>query len=101
MSWVRVAVLLLAALPLALFAFYYNRYSPLWRRTLQGRTLMAQEIAMLLVVVNSAVSVVFDYPGERPIGLVLFTLLAVLFWVMFVSLRLAQRRPGDRKQKEK
>lgn len=87
-----------AALPLALFVYYYNRYSPLWRKTLQGRTLMAQKIAMLAVLVNTIVSIAFDYPAEHAVGLVLFTLLAVLFWTMFVALRLAQRPPNKRKK---
>jgi hypothetical protein len=93
--WFRECILAAAALPLLLFIVYYNRYSPRWKGTFQGRALMAQDVAMLLVLTNSITSLAFDYPAERVIGSVLFTVLLILFWVMFIALRLAQSNARD------
>lgn len=90
MTWLWVSFLALAAVPVALFIGFYAHFSPRWRSTFQGKALMAQDIAMLLVLVHAIAGVVLDYPLERVVGIILFAILMILFWVMFIALRVAQ-----------
>jgi hypothetical protein len=103
MTIARVVLLLLAITPLVLFAYCYARYSP-WRDTLQGKTLMAQKIAMVAVLLASLCAVMFgDYPGREIVSIVLFAVLVALFWVMFFALRMAQKeaaRSADSSRKK-
>lgn len=91
------ALLGLSILPLALFVYFYARHSP-WRSTLQGKTLMAQNAAMIVVLAHSVVGSLVDYPGDVFVGLGLFAVLTALFWAMFVALRRAQTEQSETKK---
>jgi hypothetical protein len=89
-SSVIIVIAILAAMPLLGFIYYYARYSP-WTLTIQGRTLMAEKVAMLLLVLFSFTSRLFDYPGQLVLRTILSLILISFFWAMFIALRSAQK----------
>lgn len=79
-----------AVLPLALFVYFYGRYSP-WRLTNIGRTMMYKNLAFIAVILLVIASLFLgDYPGRDIIRFVVYTGVVVTFWMNFYNLRKVQ-----------
>src|SRR5690606_19587258 len=76
-------LLIAAAIPLVGFIFCYGFFSPWWK-TLQGRLLFTQKIAMLALIVFWLLDP--EFPGRDIVRLILITVLVLLFWAMFLAL---------------
>lgn len=92
-------LLIIMVIPLALFVYYYGKYSP-WLSTIQGRTLMMQKVAWILLILHFLAESLWEYPGHDIVQTLLLVLLAILFWTMFIGLRMGQTalRPVSKKQ---
>jgi len=91
-------LLIVGLVALVAFIYRYARYSP-WRATFQGRTLMAQKVAMALLVAYFILQPFVHYAAADIVKLVLVGLLMALFWTTLAGLLLAQteHRPVSRK----
>lgn len=79
-----------AMVPLARFIYRFYRYSPFEFDPI-GRTIMAQKIAMLSVLLLILVGrVLGDYPFRGVLTGVLFVIFTVLFWRMVMELEAVQ-----------
>lgn len=90
-----IATLILVSLliPTAIFAVRYFLYSP-YTRTREGRTLLRQKVAIegLLIAVTLTAFLGAGYPGRPFVRLIVFSVLAYLFWVELVQLIGVQRQ---------
>lgn len=94
------ALLLALALPaLLVFVFRYARYSP-WLATYQGRTLMAQKIAWIVMVAHFFTKEFWHYPGFDIVENVVLSVVVVLFYTTLWGLLKAQNaaRPVSKEQ---
>lgn len=94
------ALLLALALPaLLVFVFRYARYSP-WQKTYQGRTLMAQKIAWIGLIVHFITKEFWHYPGFDIVENVVLSVVVVLFYITLWGLLKAQHasRPVSKEQ---
>lgn len=83
-------ILLIAiGLPVLGFIYFYARYSP-WRSTLQGKTLMSTWVGLFVLILYYLISGGVDYPAEGIVKIIILFGLMVLFWTVFVALRMAQ-----------
>lgn len=76
-------LLVAAAVPLVGFIVCYGLFSPWWK-TLQGKLLLTQKVAMLALVLFWAIDP--HFPGREIVRLVLISILVLLFWGMFLAL---------------
>src|SRR5690606_12826684 len=94
------ALLLALALPaLLVFVARYARYSP-WQKTYQGRTLMAQKIAWIVMIAHCLPKEFWHYPGFDIGEHTILSVVVVLFYVTLWGLLKAQHasRPVSKEQ---
>lgn len=87
-------------IPLLAFAYSYDKGSALfkprkykfgqgvWRKSSEGRTIMAQKLSLTALVALIAVMRIFgEFDGSEILRLLTYTSVGVVFWGMFVILQ--------------